>query len=107
VSKPKTPSESIDINKRFTELIANSHLREQAKRLMEPLKLIHGTKDARSYDDVVRELAWLVIALEAYPDSKQTACSGGITMARGPMDGYSVHLYATDLFHLHLDMDMP
>jgi hypothetical protein len=70
--------------------------------LMEPLRLIRGTRDARSYEEVVRELAQLVALLELHPEIEQTANVGGIQVCRGPMEGYSVMLHAADVYVMHL-----
>lgn len=86
---------------RTAELRTDKHLRAQVKRIMKAYRLIHGTKDARSYEEVVDEVAQLVALLETSGE-QSTANVGGITVTRGPMEGYAIHLWATDVFVMHL-----
>lgn len=87
---------------RYFELIESKHVREQAERILPALTLIEGTRDASSLKEVIDRIATGIMALERFPDIQQTSNNGGITLIRGPRDGYSVHLWATDIYHLHL-----
>lgn len=88
---------------RFADLIKDKHIRAQAERILPVLTLVKGTKEALTLDEVITNIARGIMALEAYPDSEQTANNGGITITRGPMDGYGIHLWITDIFLLHMD----
>jgi hypothetical protein len=88
--------------RRYAILKEDKHVQEQAKRLVEPLAVIRGTKDAPSLDSVIDTLAQLIAILETRPDIDQTANYGGISLTRGPMEGYGVLLHATDVFVMHL-----
>ena len=87
---------------RSAELKEDPHLRRQVKRLMKPLRLIQGERDAQSYEEVVDAAAQLVALLEVKPELQQTANVGGLMAVRGPMQGYSLMLHATDVYVMHL-----
>lgn len=88
--------------RRHAALTKDKHVREQAERLIAPMTLIHGSKGAPSLDGVIDTLAQLVAMLEVRSDLDQTAVIGGISLTRGPIEGYGVLLHATDVFVLHL-----
>lgn len=96
-------SKATEWSQRAHQLTQDSHIREQAERLMEPLRLIRGVKEAPTYESVVATVAQLVALLELHPEKQMTANNGGIQVIRGPMEGYSVMLHATDVFVMHMD----
>jgi hypothetical protein len=91
-----------DVFQRTEELRGNPHLQEQVRRIMEPLRLIQGLKDSRNFEEVLGDVAFAIAALENTPDVEQTANHGGITVMRGPRQGYSLHLWAVDVYHMNL-----
>ena len=92
-------------SERAQELTQDKHLREQVERIMGPLRLIQGAKDASPFEEVVHNVAQLVATLETRPELQQTANFGGVMVVRGPMQGYSILLHATDVFVMHLGTD--
>lgn len=97
-------SQATAFTQRFSALTKDSHVKTQAERLMPVLQLIRGTKDCPTLDQVIKDIAIGIIALEtSTPRADRTANVGGITIERGPMDGYSVHLWAVDIFHMRMD----
>lgn len=95
-------SQAETFSRRYPILKEDKHVREQAERLIAPLAMIRGTRDAPSLDDVIDSLAQLIAVLETHPDLDQTANYGGISLGRGPVEGYGVYLHATDVFVLHM-----
>lgn len=86
---------------RFEELMTSKHLRQQAERAYEVHRIIRGTKDSLPWDDFHREVARLVALVEV-TGVKSTANVGGITVERGPMEGYSIMLHAADVYVMHM-----
>lgn len=78
------------------------HVQEQVRRLMRPLEVIRGTRGVDSYEEVLNTVAQLIATLEIMPEINATANTGGITVVRGPMEGYSIHLHAADVFVMRL-----
>ena len=82
------------------ELRNDPHLRAQCERLMEPLRLVEGTRDCRTLDEIINEVVFSIMALEANPDKDHTF--GYIQVQRGPIDGWSLYIRATDIYFSHM-----
>lgn len=74
-------------------LMADSHLREQVGRLMEPMRLIMGTRDCPPEEEVLKDVAMKVALLEANPDVSHLP--GLVVVTRGV--GYSLSLRAAEV----------
>lgn len=90
---------------RAEELMKSPHLRTQVERIMPALVAIQGHRAVASFEDVLRNVAELVAILELNPLVEETACVDGITVTRGPMEGYGIHVWASTVFSMHLDLD--
>jgi hypothetical protein len=97
-----TKSTAGEWSKRAAELVNDKHLREQVARIMEPLRMIRGSMNTRTYEEIVQEIAQLVALLELKPDVQQTANVGGVSVVRGPMQGYGIMLHAADVYVMHM-----
>lgn len=93
----------MSIADRWEELNKDTHIRAQAERIMPALTLVQGTKNCPTLEDVIRDIATAIVALEESPEIQQTANVGGILVARGPNDGYGVYVWVTDIYHLRMD----
>lgn len=89
-------------SKRTQVLMNDAHVRAQVERLMPAATLIHGTKDVRTVEEYHQEVAQLIAVLETHPEIERTANSGGIVVERGPMQGYSILLWAADVYVMHM-----
>lgn len=87
---------------RSAELTKDKHVRAQVERIMEPLRLIRGTRDVRSFEEVLNDVAQLIALLELNPHVPETANVGGVKVCRGPMEGYSIMVHAADVFVMHM-----
>jgi hypothetical protein len=94
-----------DFGDRYEKLTTNPHLIAQCERLMPVLTLIKGTKDCPALGRVIGDVVMGIIALEKYPDINQTANVGGVIVVRGPYEGYSVQLWATDIYVMQMGFD--
>lgn len=89
-----------------TELQKNTHVREQVERIMEPLRLMHGTREVSSFDEVLgivcQQLAILIL------DDTVESCAnhGGIQVVRstkdvgggGYPDNYAIMLHSAEVY---------
>lgn len=89
---------------RTQELVDNPHIREQAKRVHKILKIVRGTKDCPTFKETLTNIAQLVALCEV-TGCRRTANVGGITVERGPMEGYGISVHAADAYVLHIGMN--
>lgn len=88
---------------RMEALKKDSHILQQVERLMPALTLINGTKDVKSVQEYIEFVAVSVARLELKPRLEFSGNYGGICVARGPMQGYAIFIWATDVYAMHLD----
>lgn len=94
------------VNERQKVLRWDNHVRAQTEKVMEILRSVKGINHS-SFSEVVDHVALSIAILEADPECQQTANFGGVTVARGPMEGYSIHVHVTDVYVMHLDKYEP
>lgn len=75
-------------------LAKNEKFRADVERLMSAYRLIQGTRECPTFEETVNNTSLLVAILEANPDLKTTANSGGITVTRSFGEGFEIHLWA-------------
>ena len=93
------------IHKRSEQLTENPHLRQEAERVHETLRIVAGIRDCPSLDEVTATLALLTALLDHQPEVEQTADNGGIMLRRTPGGGsYSVFVRAASIHQLALPL---
>lgn len=88
---------------RTTKYEADSHVQAQVDRIIEPYRLIHGTKDALTPPELLTLVARLMAVLDVNPDVERTANDSGIVVVRSPVDGnYDILLWACTAYGIQL-----
>lgn len=98
------PFVSEGVWERAETLSKHPQFRAEIERLMPAYLLIQGTKDCPTLDKTALNVATLVAILEANPDEKQTANSGGVVVTRSYGDGFEIHLWGVTVHPSHFRM---
>lgn len=104
---PKKPNiKPGDWTKLTLELEKNEHVRQQVRRIMDPLRLMRGTSEAMSFEEALRIVCQQLAILIEDPEVESCANHGGIQVVRsvrgvgggGYPDNYSIMLFSAEVY---------
>lgn len=89
---------------RYQELRTSAHVQRKALRVLDALEYVNGTRFDVLLDEVVNEIATMVLTLEM-ADVPVAYGGHGMVLTRGPHEGYTVHVAATEINQMHLGLE--
>lgn len=93
------------LEQRIAALRENRHVQEEVQRLMEPLRVIKGTQSCPTYEAVLNNVATIIVAMQENPELTTSANNSGIIVHRGPIEGYTISLWAASVYSLQVGLD--
>ena len=86
---------------RIKALTEDPHIQREAQRLLEVIKVAKGVRECPTLDEVIRDVAVAIAALETHPE-RECVMNGSLLAVRGPLEGYSLAVWSGTAFIMHM-----